>query len=234
MPSYAGLGVTIGTAAERTAISSPAAGHFFYETDTGAIFIYTGTAWVSPTPTGVVQAYSGDTAPSGWLMCAGTAGTTVTQAAYPALWAVLTNNGATYPFGGSGTTTYTPDLRGRAPFGKDNMGGTTASRITAAGSGITGTTLGASGGVEIHTLTTAQMPSHTHTQDAHSHGPPPGASNYITDGGGSAWMQSSGSFGTFNARANTAGATATNQNTGGGGAHQNTPPAIILNYIIKT
>ena len=37
------------------------------------------------------------------------------------------------------------------------MGGVAAGRITNAGSGIVGTTLGAVGGLETNTLTTAQM-----------------------------------------------------------------------------
>ena len=51
----------------------------------------------------------------------------------------------------TGVTT-APDLRGRTIAGKDNMGGVTASRLTAAGSGITGTTLGTTGGAETHVL----------------------------------------------------------------------------------
>ena len=45
--------------------------------------------------------------------------------------------------------------------GKDDMGGA-AGRITAGGSGSTGTTLGTAGGAETVTLTTAQLASHTH------------------------------------------------------------------------
>jgi microcystin-dependent protein len=37
------------------------------------------------------------------------------------------------------------------------------------GAGLTARTLGATGGTETHTLTTAEMPTHTHTQNAHGH-----------------------------------------------------------------
>jgi hypothetical protein len=54
-----------------------------------------------------------------------------------------------------------PDLRGRARFGKDNMGGSAANRITSAGSSIAGNTLGASGGAEMVTLAQANLPNVT-------------------------------------------------------------------------
>jgi microcystin-dependent protein len=43
------------------------------------------------------------------------------------------------------------------------MGGTAANRLTSANSGFDGTSLGASGGNETHTLITSEIPSHTHT-----------------------------------------------------------------------
>ena len=47
-------------------------------------------------------------------------------------------------------------------------------RITTAGSGIDGTALGATGGVETVTLATSQLPSHTHantlSDPGHVHG----------------------------------------------------------------
>lgn len=46
--SFSGLGVTIGLAADRTAISSPVAGQQFYETDTNKLYVYTGSAWAAP------------------------------------------------------------------------------------------------------------------------------------------------------------------------------------------
>lgn len=56
-----------------------------------------------------------------------------------------------------------PDLRGRSRFGKDNMGGSAASRITSAGSGISGDTLGATGGAQTVTLAQANLPNVTLT-----------------------------------------------------------------------
>lgn len=53
----------------------------------------------SAAPTGVVQAYSGSTAPSGWLLCEGQA---VSRTQYSGLFAVI---GTTFG-GGDGTTTF--------------------------------------------------------------------------------------------------------------------------------
>lgn len=74
-----------------------------------------------------------------------TDGSTYSTNIYPALGAML---GST--FGGNGITTFgTPDLRSRARISIDTNGpGSFSGRITAAISGINGTTLGAAGGSE--------------------------------------------------------------------------------------
>ena len=156
-------------------------------------------------PSGVVVPYAGSSAPTGWLLCGGQA---VSRATYATLFTAIST---TYGAGDGSTTFNLPDLRGRAPHGVDNMGGTAANRVTVGASGITGTTLGSAGGTETHTLTTAQMPAHTHTKGStcggvnFSNGCSPG----YADGGNTG-------------------------STGGGGAHQNMSPTIMLNYIIKT
>lgn len=100
-------------------------------------------------------------------------GQPLSRTTYAALHALFASAG--YPYGsGDGSTTFNlPDLRGRGLFGKDDMGGSAANRITAGGSGITGTALGAAGGAETHTLTAAQLASHTHanvlTDLGHTH-----------------------------------------------------------------
>lgn len=207
------------TTTQRNALSSPSAGTTIYNSTTTQVETWNGSSWAPQTPTGVVSQYAGLTAPSGWLLCAGTSGTAVTQSAYPALWSILTNNGATYPYGGSGTTTYTPDLRGRVVAGKDDMGGTASSRLTSGVSGITGTTLGASGGDQ-------SMQSHFHWYYR------------VTTSGGSVnasgdiiWAVSGGNV----VQQNTGYLRTDTTGTGTGtGSSQNVQPTLVLNYIIKT
>lgn len=114
----------------------------------------------SGVPVGTVVPFAGTSAPSGWLFLYGQA---ISRDDYSSLFAAL---GTTYGAGDGSTTFNLPDLRGRVVAGKDDMGGTSANRLT---SPINGDNLGANGGSESHTLTTAQMPSHNHVIGSHSH-----------------------------------------------------------------
>lgn len=136
-----------------------------------AVKRYSGTSWVTeagaaaPLPSGMLAPYAGAAAPTGWLLCDGG---TFSATAYPQLAAVLGN---TYGVA-SGDNYYLPDLRGRTVAGKDNMGGTTAARITAAVSGVTATTLGAAGGDErLHQHSHPNTVSGTFASSGHAHGP---------------------------------------------------------------
>lgn len=187
---------------------------------------------IGAVPIGSVTAYAGQSAPAGWLLCSGQ---TVSRTQYSGLFLTI---GTTYGAGDGSTTFALPDLRGRVPAGLDNMGGSTASRLTSGGSGVFGTVLGATGGTETHTLTTAQMPSHTHTQNAHGHtivNPSTGSQILYMGNGATGFADQWGQGGQGGLSAGTPiqSTTATNQNTGGGGAHNNTQPTIILNYIIR-
>lgn len=162
--------------------------------------------------TGTVLPYAGTAAPEGWLLCFGQA---VSRATYPNLFDRI---GTTFGAGDGSTTFNVPDLRGRVAAGKDDMGGTAASRLTNSGvgnPGINGATLGAAGGVDRHTLSVAQMPSHTHTVT--------GAAA-TTFGGSEQKATIEGATG----------ATATAASQGSSQAHPNAQPTIVLNSIIKT
>lgn len=73
-------------------------------------------------PSGIIIPFAGASAPGGWLLCAGQA---VNRVTYGILFAAI---GTTYGTGDGSTTFNVPDLRGRVPFGADNMLGTAANR----------------------------------------------------------------------------------------------------------
>ena len=90
-------------------------------------------------PIGAILAYSGASAPTGWVLCDGAA---ISRTTYATLFANIgTNFGA-----GDGSTTFNvPDLRGRVLVGKDDMGGVAASRVTSGSEGLDGASLAAVG-----------------------------------------------------------------------------------------
>lgn len=164
---------------------------------------------VSGVPIGTVLDYAGATAPTNYMFAYGQA---ISRTTYASLFSAI---GIVYGSGDGSTTFNLPDFRGRIGAGRDDMGGSAANRITSGGSGIVGTTLGAAGGAETHTLTVAQLASHTHEQRG-------------------------GTTGTGGMRYETTNASATLTNSGiqtvssgSGQAHQNTQPSIIINKIIR-
>ena len=184
-------------------------------------------------PVGGLMPYLGSSAPnSNFLFPFGQA---ISRTTYATLFSLIST-----AFGvGDGTATFNvPDLRGRAIFGLDNMGGSAASRITVAGGNFNGTTLGATGGAENHTLTSAEMPSHTHTftgsaMPPHTHTFSPGGSPIVSSGGGQ-FGASGGSIGNGSMSSDSAGTpTGANSNTGGGGAHTILNPCMVLPFILR-
>ena len=177
-------------------------------------------------PPGFGGPYYGGAVPSGWLLCSGVA---VSRTTYAALFAAI---GTTYGVGDGSTTFNLPDERGRVSVGKDDMGGTAANRITTGGSGINGTTLGASGGAETHVLSSAEMPVHNHGVNETPHSHTYNYENAAGVAGGSGATVSA--YNAVTATATTAVSTGiTIQNTGGGGAHTNVQPLLVVNKIIK-
>lgn len=187
-------------------------------------------------PAGTINQTARATAPSGYLLCDGSA---VSRTTYSALFDAI---GTAYGSGDGSTTFNIPNLKGRVPVGYDPS----QTEFDA---------LGETGGAKTHTLSINEMPSHTHVQDSHNHtqnshnhiqdahvhsGTP--IQGQITVNGGSSYgvwgqygLQNSGSTTATNqpATATNNPTTATNQNTGGGQAHNNLQPYVVLNYMIK-
>lgn len=170
------------------------------------------------TPVGGVMFYAGTSAPSLWLFSYGQA---VSRTTYSALFTALST---TYGVGDGSTTFNLPDCRGRVIAGKDDMGGSSANRLTdAVSQGINGDTLGDTGGEETHTQTEAEMAVHDHDTGIFTNT----QSNSAYKDGASATVQSFGSATT------TTGAGSTG-NAGSGTAFNVIQPTMILNCIIYT
>ena len=220
-------------------------GDVWFNTNDGTSFTYfddgTSRQWVEMIssgvpnvniimPTGSVLQTALTAAPTGWLLCQGQA---VSRTTYSVLFNAIST---TYGIGDGSTTFNLPDLRGRVAIG--------AGQVTDSASLTQTFTLASKAGEINHTLTSAEMPSHTHTQDAHRHwlsSADRDDANMSTTGQNS---QNYGMFadaGSYNANDDnrstgkySAYATATNQYTGGNGSHNNLQPYIVLNYMIKT
>lgn len=184
-------------------------------------------------------------APSGYLMCDGSA---VSRSTYSALFAVI---GIVFGAGDGSTTFNLPDLRQRFPLGKSASG--------------TGNTLAGTGGAIDHTHTSAAhihtMGNHTHsagsyTQPGHTHNIDVGTAS-ITVGGTVEVVLGSGTnvissntggnhshnfasansgSGGADAITGTSGTPSTNNSdsTTPGATGSNNAPYLVVNYIIKT
>ena len=146
-----------------------------------------------------IRIVSFDFAPKGWALCNGQI---LPIAQNQALFSLI---GTTY--GGDGVNNFAlPNLQSRVPV---NFG--------------TKHTLGQIGGEETHSLTTNEMPSHSHSV---------GASNDVPNQGlptGNMWGTNGDAYsvnmnGSMNA--------ASIGKTGSGLGHQNMQPYLVLNYII--
>lgn len=168
-------------------------------------------------PVGGVVPYAGATAPAGWAFCFGQL---LLRSANASLFAAIgTAFGA-----GDGTTTFqVPDLRGRVPLGRDNMGGAPANRVTVGVSGVAGSSLGAGGGDQrLHAhahSTTVTDPGHQHALSTGG----PGLGGVAGEGSSSSVAQTGAGTTDISVTVNTAGA----------GDAQNVQPVQVLNYIIR-
>lgn len=194
-------------------------GQLYFETDTNTLSVYDGAAWSVVSPTGVINAFGGASAPSGWLLCDGTE---YSQSTYAALYGVLSTSYNT----GSETAGYfrVPDLRGRVAVGKGTHADVDALTDN---DGITPANVANRSPKHTHTATT------TITDPGHLHYsylpllPYYGTSNYSPAG-------NAGQFGyqNTNTSTSTTGITASTS-VGVGSGTANTMPYLVANYIIK-
>lgn len=183
-------------------------------------------------PAATIVATARTDAPSGWLLCDGSA---VSRTTYATLFAAVNT---TYGAGNGSTTFNLPDLTGRVIAGKE----ASATRLTTAGSGVDGATLGATGGAQSITLTAAEqasMPvtvtySGTATGTVTSPTTLTNTSGQGANFGNGPVTAGQALYGASGEVSVTYSGTATGTATGSGGAHRNVQPTIILNFIIKT
>jgi microcystin-dependent protein len=162
-------------------------------------------------PTATIVPWSSGSVPSGFLECNGAA---VSRSTYAALFAIV---GTTYGAGDGSTTFNVPDLQDNVAIGKSG----TKALASTGGANTVASTGNVGGSTGAHTLTTGEIPSHSHPQGNHS-GP-----------GGN--------------RVGTPAAPAGTQSTGGGGSHSHNmsatfsgdatsvlQPYLTIIYIIKT
>lgn len=202
-------------------------------------------------PPGSIVDFGGTVAPSGWLLCDGSA---VSRTTYARLFTAI---GTTWGAGNGSSTFNLPDFRGRVPVGAGT------------GTGLTARTVAGSGGAETVQLDTTTMPSHSHTftgststsngdhghslsgsvgtggGHSHSVGNQTTRSDILAGGGTTTASNGGGSTGTdsghthslsgtaSNAGAHTHTSAGSNASTGGGGAHENMPPWRAVNRIVK-
>jgi microcystin-dependent protein len=130
---------------------------------------------------------------------------------------------------GDGSTTFNiPDVRGRVTAGKDDMGGSAASRLTSTYFGTSAATLGAVGGAESHTVTAGESAVlvYTVTQATYS-------TTGETNNGAEA-NQAGGNHPNANAPGVVTLVTPASVSTNAGGnPHKNVQPTIICNRILR-
>ncbi len=160
---------------------------------------------------GEIKMFAGNFAPRSWALCDGQL---LSISQNSALFSIL---GTTY--GGDGRTTFAlPDMRGRVSIHPGT------------GPGLSRKTLGQRGGSETVTLTSGQMPAHSHTAITNADTTVASSDrpeNKLPARNAAATPQYGENMnGTLSSTAVSVG------NTGGSQAHTNVQPYLVVNYII--
>jgi microcystin-dependent protein len=165
---------------------------------------------------GEIRLFAGSYAPEGWVLCNGQ---TLDVNSYQPLFALI---GTTY--GGDGVKNFAvPDLRGRVPVCQNNPAVT----------GVSNFVVGQKGGAETVTLTTAQIPGHTHSLAANA---AVGTTN--TPGTNTVLAGVASPVQVYNPAGTAVSNYALNQAairpSGSSQGHNNIMPSIVLSYIMAT
>src|SRR5260370_566202 len=131
-----------------------------YNNSDGAFYLRGGFANPYGIPLGGMMFYTGSVAPSSAFVFP--FGQAISRTTYATYFSLV---GTTYGARDGSTTFNVIDGRGRGIHGLDNMGGVAANRVTSAGNGIAGTTIGAAGGNEL-----LQAHAHSVSDPGHGHG----------------------------------------------------------------
>jgi microcystin-dependent protein len=166
-------------------------------------------AAVNSVITGAIQMWPTVTAPTGYLLCTGTA---VSRSTYSALFAVI---GTTFGSGDGSTTFNLPNYSDRMPIGAGTIGA-----------------LAATGGSK-----DAIVVSHTHTatvtDPGHTHTLSPNPVLGTSTGGGSLAIGGGRALENTTLTTVTTGVSVANSTTGVSGTNANLPPYLGINFIIK-
>lgn len=156
---------------------------------------------------GEIRMFGGNFAPSGWAFCNGAI---LPISEYDTLFNLI---GTTY--GGDGQQTFAlPDLRGRAPVHQGTNGATYV--------------IGQTGGAEMVTLTTNQIPAHSHVAQAATGA----AGNPANSPANNVWSGWTG--GQFSSQAPSVSLNAAAVGPAGGSQpHDNMVPFLTINFIIS-
>ena len=177
---------------------------------------------VDSMPIGSISMFAGATAPTGYLLCQGQA---VSRTTYADLFTVI---GTTYGTGDGSTTFNLPNLQGRFALGKNSSHA-----------------LASTGGAETVTLSTNEIPAHTHgNKSLTGWAKMWGDTGFIGRGGSADWggIIKPGDHwygnapvedGNWQSSSLEIDASHEHDSVGGGAAHNNMPPYQTVNYIIK-
>lgn len=146
------------------------------------------------TMAGEIKMWAGDTIPDGWLLCDGSE---VSKTTYPNLYEAI---GDLWGVPSSSSNFKLPNLAGKVPVGYNSAD-------------TDFTPVGHTDGEKTHTLTIAEMPSHSHSRNYYS-------ADWCANGTKSGYHGSD------------TGTKKVTGSTGGNGAHNNLQPYAVVKYII--